>query len=349
MRAAQKFMSLARRSLNLQGGRSSVSGITATVFGATGFLGRYVVNRLGKTGTRVVVPFRGDEKDVRHLKVMGDLGVVNFVETSIRSLEQIEAAVADADVVINLLGKHYETLRWRFADVHTSFPAVLAEVCAAQGVERLVHVSALGAAADSPSEWARTKAMGEQALHEAFPAATIVRPASMFGDEDRFLNRIALMGGSFPFIPMVDGGASKQQPVYVDDAAAAIVECVANPECAGQTYTLAGPRAYTNKELTQYVHKTIAEPYAGVDVPAGVGMALAFGVQQLPDPWLTCDALRRESVDLVMPDGAPGLAALGVAAPVAIEDVAERYLMRFKKNVSHFVDEEEQKVVRAPN
>ena len=96
-------------------------------------------------------------------------------------------------------------------------------------------------------------------------------------------------------------------------------------------------------------HKTIAEPYAGVDVPAGVGMALAFGVQQLPDPWLTCDALRRESVDLVMPDGAPGLAALGVAAPVAIEDVAERYLMRFKKNVSHFVDEEEQKVVRAPN
>ena len=118
-------MSLARRSLNLQGGRSSVSGITATVFGATGFLGRYVVNRLGKTGTRVVVPFRGDEKDVRHLKVMGDLGVVNFVETSIRSLEQIEAAVADADVVINLLGKHYETLRWRFADVHTSFPAVL--------------------------------------------------------------------------------------------------------------------------------------------------------------------------------------------------------------------------------
>ena len=134
-------MSLARRHLGLQGGRSSVSGITATVFGATGFLGRYVVNRLGKTGTRVVVPFRGDEKDVRHLKVMGDLGVVNFVETSIRSLEQIEAAVADADVVVNLLGKHYETLRWRFADVHTSFPAVLAEVCAPQSVERTLTLT----------------------------------------------------------------------------------------------------------------------------------------------------------------------------------------------------------------
>ena len=230
-----KYMALARRHLGLQGGRSSVSGITATVFGATGFLGRYVVNRLGKTGTRVVVPFRGDEKDVRHLKVMGDLGVVNFVETSIRSLEQIEAAVADADVVINLLGKHYETLRWRFADVHTSFPAVLAEVCAAQGVERLVHVSALGAAADSPSEWARTKAMGEQALHEAFPAATIVRPASMFGDEDRFLNRIALMGGSFPFIPMVDGGASKQQ-----HSARAASRCPRNAIFAARCSTLGG-------------------------------------------------------------------------------------------------------------
>ena len=114
-----------------------------TVFGGTGFLGRYVINRLGKMGCRVVVPFRGDEIMVRHLKPMGDLGVVNFFDMSIRDPDQIEEAVAGSNIVINLLGKHFETSRWKFQDVHSTFPSVLGTICAEQGVERLVHVSAL--------------------------------------------------------------------------------------------------------------------------------------------------------------------------------------------------------------
>ena len=182
-------------------GRSGVSGITATIFGSTGFLGKYVVNRFGRIGTRCILPHRGDEVDVRHLKLAGDLGAIYPIPSSIRSLSDIEAAVADSNVVINLVGKHFETMRWSFSDVNATFPAVLAQVCADVGVERLVHVSALGAYVDAPSAWARSKALGEEAVRDAFPSATILRPATMFGDEDKFLNRIAKLATTLPFYP----------------------------------------------------------------------------------------------------------------------------------------------------
>ena len=241
-------------SLRSHGGRSSVSGATVTVFGGTGFLGRYVINRLGKMGCRVIVPFRGDEIMVRHLKPMGDLGVVNFFDMSIREPEQIEEAVAGSNIVINLLGKHFETSRWSFQDVHASFPAVLGTICAEQGVDRLVHVSALGASASAPSAWARSKAVGEENVRAAFPETTILRPAPVFGDEDRLLNRIAKLSRAFPLLPLVDGDAL-QQPVFCDDLAKAVVEAASNRDCAGKTYSLCGPKVYTNLQMAEYVFK----------------------------------------------------------------------------------------------
>jgi NADH dehydrogenase (ubiquinone) 1 alpha subcomplex subunit 9 len=317
-------------SLRAHGGRSSVSGATVTVFGASGFLGRYVVNRLGKMGCRVVVPFRGDEIMVRHLKPMGDLGAVNFYDMSIRSPEQIETAVAGSNIVINLLGKHFETSRWSFQDVHASFPAVLGTVCAEQGVNRLVHLSALGASASSPSAWARSKAVGEEGIRAAFPDTTILRPAPSFGDEDRLLNRIAKLSRALPVLPLVDGDA-KQQPVFCDDVAKAVVEAASNPACSGQTYSLCGPKQYTNKELAEYVFKVIADDNNAVVLPRSIGMALATGVSILPNPWLTPDQLRMQTVDTTMPADTLGLADLGVPEPVAMEDRADRYLIRFKK------------------
>ena len=241
-------------SLKSIGGRSSVSGATVTVFGGTGFLGRYVINRLGKMGCRVIVPFRGDEIMVRHLKPMGDLGVVNFFDMSIREPEQIEEAVTGSNIVINLLGKHFETSRWSFQDVHASFPAVLGTICAEQGVDRLVHMSALGASASSPSAWARSKAVGEENVRAAFPATTILRPAPIYGDEDRLLNRIAKLSRAFPLLPLVDGDA-KQQPVFCDDLAKAVVEAASNRDAAGKTYSLCGPKVYTNLQMAEYVFK----------------------------------------------------------------------------------------------
>jgi NADH dehydrogenase (ubiquinone) 1 alpha subcomplex subunit 9 len=330
--------------MKLTGGRSSVAGAQVTVFGATGFMGRYVVNRLGKMGCRIIVPHRGDEIYARHLKPMGDLGAVNFYDMSIRSVEEIETAVAGSNVVVNLLGKHFETSRWSFQDVNASFPAVLGTVCAEQGVERLVHMSALGASVSSPSAWARSKAVGEENIRLAFPNTTILRPAPIYGDEDRLLNRIAKLSRALPVLPLVDGDA-KQQPVFCDDVAAAVEECVANPACVGQTYSLCGPKVYTNKELTDYVFKTIADESNAVVLPRSIGIAMASVLQLSPNAWLTVDGLRMQTVDTTMPPDAPGLAELGVTEPVTIEDRADRYLMRFKKQ-SHF--QEEDTIVQAP-
>lgn len=268
---------------------------------------------------------------------MGDLGQINFHNMSIRSLSDIEKSVAGSNVVINLLGKHFETRRWSFQDVNASFPAVLAEVCAEQGIDRLIHVSSIAASLESPSAWARSKALGETAVKEAVPSATIMRPATIFGDEDRILNRIVLMSRHLPFYPLVNGGAGKQQPVHVDDVAAAIVKAVKDSTTAGNTYSLAGPTVYTMKELTSFVYEAVKDRNNAISVPNAVGMAMGFAVEQLPNPFITCDELRLQATDVVMPDGELGLSDLGIT-PNAVDELAERYLFMYK-NVSPFIDD----------
>lgn len=332
--------------IKLTGGRSSFSGVKACVFGGTGFLGKYVINRLGKVGSRVVVPYRGDEVDVRPLKLAGDLGMIHLLPTSIRSLDEIEQAVDGCNVVINLLGRHLESSRWSFQDVNTTFPGVLADICAEHGVERFVHVSALGAYVDAPSGFSRSKALGEELVREAYPSATILRPATIFGDEDKFLNRMAKLSQTLPFYPTVDAETTKQQPVYMDDVADAVVKAAFDPSAAGKTLDLAGPKVYTNQELLDYVFKIIKEESNQLALPKPIGYAAAAAMSQIPNSWYTLDGLRRQSVDLVMPEGAPGFEELGISNLTAVEDVAERYLVRFRK-MSMFIEEDE--VVNAPN
>jgi len=274
------------------------------------------------------------------------LGQVNFYPMSIRDPAEICTAIAGSNVVINLMGIHVETSRWSFKDIHTTFPSVLAEACAEAGVQKLVHVSALGASVDSPSQWCVSKAVGEQMVHEAFPSATIIRPATMFGDTDRFLNRIARIAQMMPFFPVVDGDETRVQPVYVDDVAGAVIEALVKPELAGATLELAGPKVYTNSEVVNYTLKVINEPQSYYNVPRSVGNMMAFGVQQLPDAWLTCDMLRRESVDIVREGGGTGFEGLGIT-PEEMEEIGERYLIRFRKT-SMFIDEDAEKVVSQP-
>jgi len=209
-----------------------------------------------------------------------------------------------------------------------------------------VHVSSLGASVDASSQWQVSKAVGERLVREEFPSATIIRPATMFGDEDRFLNRIANMTQMFPIIPLIDAETTKQQPVYCDDVAKAIVQCLGSAATKGQTIELAGPKQYTTQEIYDYVHKTIDEPSNAFNVPTPVGMALAMGVQQLPDAWLSCDQLRRESVDIVRTDGATGFEDFGMT-PTAIEDIALRYLLRFRKTAM-VTDTAGGKIIKAP-
>jgi len=337
-------------STKLKTGRSGVSGITATVFGATGFLGKYVVNRFGKIGTRVILPHRGDDGDITKLKLAGDLGVVNPIESTIRSLADIEAAVAESNVVINLVGKHFETMRWSFGDVNTTFPAVLAQVCADVGVERFVHLSAMGAYVDSPSSWLRSKALGEEAVREAFPGATIIRPSTVFGDEDRFLNRIAKISQLIPFYPVsTEAQTARVQPVYMDDVAKAVFDVATSSAHMGKTYELAGPKVYTNKELIDYVFLIIKEDNNSVYLSPAMARTVGMAAQQIPNPWMTADEFRRTSVDLCMPEGAAGFAELGMSDDLTcVEDVAERYLIRFRQ-MSAMIDDDSSVIVQPKN
>ncbi|CAB4435926.1 unnamed protein product [Rhizophagus irregularis] len=230
------------------GGRSSVSGHIATVFGSTGFLGRYLVSKLAKHGTQVVLPYR-DEDAKRHLKVTGDLGQVVFLEFDLRNEQNIIEAVRHSDIVYNLIGRDYETKNFTYEKVHIEGAERIAKLCKKFDVSRLVHVSALNADINSPSRFLRTKALGEKAVKEQFPDVTIVRPGYMFGPEDRFLNRLS----GFPYELMVNHGETLFSPVYVIDVATALETMMKNETTISSTYELYGPAVYSITKLLTYL------------------------------------------------------------------------------------------------
>jgi NADH dehydrogenase (ubiquinone) 1 alpha subcomplex subunit 9 len=252
--------------INLHGGRSSVSGIIATVFGCTGFFGRYVVNRLGKIGSQVVVAYRGEESSFRHLKVMGDLGQIVPAWYDVRDEDTVRRAVKYSNVVINLVGKRWETKNFTFDDVHVKAAATIAKAAKEAGVERFIHVSTIGADENSTSPFARSKAKGEQVVREIFPEATILRPAIMIGMKDHFLTKFGMMARFWPFF-MRTLKHVKFQPIAASDMATALMHALARPEAAGKTYEIGGPRVLTMEEATEYVCKqTFLNPRI-IDVP----------------------------------------------------------------------------------
>ena len=207
-------------------------------------------------------------------QVNGDLGVVAPVPFSPRDLDSIRRAVEGSDIVINLIGKDYETkhylpwlVNYTFEDVHVKIPEAIARISLEAGVSCFIHQSALGADPHSLSEWSRTKAAGEAAVRAIIPGATIVRPADVFGPEDRFLNLFAQLHQRLPRVPLVEGGTARVQPLFVEDLAQAIFKIALSedPEfMLGQTYDLAGPEEYTHREVVEYVFESIRTPYPEV-------------------------------------------------------------------------------------
>jgi len=292
--------------VNLQGGRSSVSGVVATVFGCTGFLGRFVVNRLGKIGSQVVVPYRGEETAFRHLKVMGDLGQIVPVWFDLRDKETVRRAVQYSNVVINLLGKRWETRNFSFNDVHPEATRTIAEAAKEAGVERFIHVSAANADENSPSSFARSKGESERVLREIFPEATILRPTVLYGARDNFLVKWGMIARYWPALVRTLKD-TKLQPLYVADMATALMNALADPGTAGKTYELGGPKAYSIEEVTDMVTRlTFLDP-AVVDVPFPVLRTFAQATQTfLRKPRFTVEELDYwKAGDLVVPDNAP--------------------------------------------
>ncbi len=310
------------------GGQIMAFGIV-TVFGGAGFVGRHVVRALARAGARVRVACRRPEEGLR-LKPMGDVGQVTSVAANIRDDASVQAAVAGSDAVVNLVGILFERGRQTFRAVHADGAGRIARLASDSGVRRLVHVSAIGADRNSESLYGRTKAAGEAAVREAFPAATIVRPSIVFGPEDDFFNRFAKLARLAPALPLIGGGHTRFQPVYVGDVADAVAAVAADEATAGETFELGGPRTYSFKELLELVLAETGRRRLLVPVPFAVAMMQALFLEALPVPPLTRDQVRGLRTDNVVAAGALGLGDLGIS-PTALEIILPTYLTRFRR------------------
>jgi len=300
----------------------------ATVFGGSGFVGRYIVRQLARDGWRVNVACR-DAEYAKFLRPMGDVGQVTPLAVSIRDDASVEAAVAGAEAVVNLVGILYESGSQGFEAIHAQGARRVAEASARAGVSRLLHFSALGADPSSPALYARTKAAGEAAVRAAFPGATIFRPSIVIGPEDGFFNRFAGLARVMPALPLFGGGRTRFQPVYVGNIAEAAKRALDDPKTAGVTYELGGPTIYTFRQLMELMLREIRRKRCLVSVPFPIARLEARFLQVLPVPPLTVDQVRMLERDNVTAPGMPGLAELGVS-PTPVEQVIPSYLDRFR-------------------
>uniref|UniRef100_A0A4W3IGC7 NADH dehydrogenase [ubiquinone] 1 alpha subcomplex subunit 9, mitochondrial n=1 Tax=Callorhinchus milii TaxID=7868 RepID=A0A4W3IGC7_CALMI len=308
-----------------KGGRSSFSGIVATVFGATGFLGRYVVNRLGRIGSQIVIPYRCDPYDTMHLKPMGDLGQITLLHWDARDKDSIRRAVENSNVVINLVGREWETWNYKFEDVNINIPRQIALAAREAGVEKFIHISHLNANIKSISKLLRTKAVGEQVVREEFPDAVILKPSELFGREDRFLNYFANMrwfGAAVPLIGM--GKKTVKQPVYVVDVAKAIVSAIKEADANGKSYAIVGPNRYLLHDLVEYVFAVAHRSFISYPLPRPFYHLIARFFELNPfEPWTSRDKLDRFHItDMKYPD-LPGLEDLGITPTPLEQNVLE--------------------------
>jgi NADH dehydrogenase len=306
-----------------------------TVFGGSGFVGRHLVGRLARLeGATIRVPCR-HPRDAAFLKPAGEVGRVVPVAVDILDDRSVATALADSDEVINLIGVLYERGRWTFPAVHVEAAGRIARLAKLAGARRLVHLSALGADRHSASAYARSKAAGEQKVLEGFSEATILRPSIIFGPEDGFFNRFGTMALVSPFLPLIGGGHTRFQPVYVGDVVAAIVAALDDTATAGktvvsgQTYELGGPRVYSFRQLLELLLAEIQRPRVLLDIPWGIARFQAAILGKLPKPMLTGDQVELLKTDNVVAGGALGLEALGVT-PTPLEVVLPGYLARFR-------------------
>ena len=299
-----------------------------TVFGGSGFVGRHLVWRLAKQGWIVRVAVRRPSQ-AGFLKPLGEIGQITPLRAPVQDPVAVAAAMAGANAAVNLVGILYERGKQTFAGVHARGAQTVAEAAAAAGIEHLVQVSAIGADLHGGAAYARSKGAGEAAVKTAFPSATILRPSVVFGPEDDFFNRFAAMARLSPALPLIGGGATRFEPVYVGDVARAIVKCLADPACAGKTYELGGPRVYTFKEIFQLLLREIRRRRLLVPLPFALAAAQARFLELLPVPPLTRDQVRMLRRDNVVSEGALTLADLGIA-PTAAEVILPTYLDRYR-------------------
>lgn len=306
----------------------------ATIYGGSGFVGRYIAQRLAHAGWRVRVAVRRPNEAL-FVRTYGVVGQVEPVFCNIRDDASVQSVMGSADAVVNCVGLLNEVGRNRFGPVQGDGPGRIARIAAGQGVSRLVHVSAIGADSHSPSAYARSKAAGEAGVLEHFPRAVILRPSIIFGPEDGFFNRFAGMAQLSPVLPLV-GAGTRFQPVYVEDVAAAAVKGVMGQAAPG-IYELGGPEVKTFRALIEDMLAVIGRRRLLINVPfpvAGV-MGGALDVAQFvtgglfENRFLTRDQVRNLRRDNVVAPHMRGLGELGIT-PTPMEGVLPEYLWRYR-------------------
>ncbi|CAI5758366.1 unnamed protein product [Candida verbasci] len=319
------------------GGRSSRTGYTATVFGASGFLGRYLTSKLARHGTTTIVPYRDDLKK-RFLKVAGDLGVVNFVEIDARNLQSIEDCVQNSDVVINCIGADYNTKNFSMADINIGLTKRITQAAKDANVPRFIHVSSYNANPNSESIFYATKGIGEQVVRDIIPDATIVRPSPMYGREDNLLNYLGKK------IKMFVPNANKKEiyPVYVLDVARALEHIAFDDSTQGQTFELVGPEKLTYHEIRQMISGIterfgqlgpFAYQFGDYDVPLPIAKAIAdlaqFVYWRLPNS----DQMTRHTINQTIDPNAKTFKDLGISQDELTK--LPEVLFRFVKQWRH--------------
>lgn len=304
-----------------------------TVYGGSGFLGRHVVRALAKRHYRIRVAVRRPEL-AGYLQPLGRVGQIHAVQANLRHQASVEAAARDASILVNLVGILFERGQQRFDAVHTLGAERVALTTNAQGA-RLVHVSAIGADERSPSAYARSKAEAERLVLAAQSSAVILRPSILFGPEDDFFNRFASLARVSPALPLIGGGNTRFQPVFVGDVAAAVADAVDGTARNGTTYELGGAEIRTFKELMQFVLATIERKRLLVPLPFFLAKIQATFLQFMPKPMLTPDQVELLRADNVVSAAARAegrtLQGLGIE-PETMEAIVPSYLWRYRKS-----------------
>jgi len=308
------------------------SSTLVTIYGGSGFIGRYVVRALAKTGCRMRIAVRRPDL-AGHLQPMGGVGQINPVQANLRDMDSVRLAAEGADALVNLVGILYQHGRQKFMAVQAEGAGRVAQVAAEIGAGAFVHLSAIGADPTSKSLYARSKAAGEDAVMKAFPSANVIRPSIVFGPEDEFFNRFAAMARISPFLPLIGGGKTEFQPVFVGDVAKTVVAALDGQASPGTAYELGGPEVLSFKALMEYILMETRRHRLLLPMPMWLAKLQAMAFSILPHPPLTLDQLHLLERDNVVGEAAIAqqrtLAGLDIE-PVAIETIVPTYLERFR-------------------
>ena len=303
-----------------------------TIIGGTGFVGKYVVKRLAAAGYTLRVIARHADAALS-LKTSGSVGQVVLVNGNITDPASLVGKIEDSYAIINLAGILFESGKQSFSHVHAQGAEKLAQMARAAHVERFIHLSALAVDQAHTSTYARTKLLGEKAILNAFPGATILRPSVIFGPEDNFFNQFAAMAGIAPALPLFGNGTTRFQPIYVGDVAAAVESCLNRFDTIGQTYELGGPEIYTFREILEYILLTIGKSRPLIPVPLALAAVAGMGCQWLPRPPFTRDQIELLKYDNIVSKNAKKCADLGIR-PNAVEMIVPTYLSRFHRKAA---------------